>query len=106
MLRVAGKVRRHMSRVRSPLEVAAGQVISAIQREWNEESGKPTAGKSETVMHASHALLQAAKNGSLTPVVGTGTVAAFLGEQWVRAHPRVWPHIQLLEALALRERDA
>jgi hypothetical protein len=91
-----------MPRNRTPLEVAAGKLISAIQREWNEEAGEPYAEISENVMHRSHALLQAAKQGSISTVVGAGTVSDFLGKRWVRAHPKVWAHIQVLEALGLR----
>ena len=50
-------------------------------------------------MHSSHSLLQSAKMGSLANVVGDGSVSEFLGNQWVHAHPRVWPYIQALEAL-------
>lgn len=90
-----------MPRNRTPLEVAAGKLTSAIQREWSAESGEPCAEISENIMHRSHSLLQAAKQGSIAPVVGTGSVSDFLGKRWVREHPRVWPHIQVLEALGL-----
>jgi hypothetical protein len=95
-----------MARRRAPLEVAAGKLISAIQREWGAGAGEESSGTSEEVMHTSHALLQAAKSGSLAGVLGTRTVVEFLGKQWVHAHPRVWPHIQVLEALALGEPGA
>lgn len=95
-----------MPRVRDPLELAAGKLVSAIQREWGAEAGEPAAAASEEVMHSSHSLLQAAKQGSIAGVVGSGSVSAYLGEQWVRSHPRVWPHIQALEALALRNSGA
>lgn len=78
-----------MPRKRTHLEAAAGTLISAIQEEWGEETGEPRSAKSEQVMHMSHDLLQAAKTGSLTSVLGHSTVAEFLGEQWVHAHPRV-----------------
>ncbi|WP_198414867.1 hypothetical protein [Piscinibacter terrae] len=52
-------------------------------------------------MHSSHDLLYAAKIGNLAGVVGTGSVTEFLGKQWVAEHPRIWPDIQTLEALAL-----
>jgi hypothetical protein len=65
------------------------------------QAGEPCAEISENVMHRSHALLQAAKQGSISTVVGAGTVADFLGKRWVRTHPKVWPHIQVLEALEL-----
>lgn len=94
-----------MPRVRTPLERAAGKLTSAIQREWSAEAGEPSASVSEEVMHMSHSLLQAAATGSIAKVVGSGSVAEFLGKQWVHAHPRVWPHIQVLEAVALGGTD-
>jgi hypothetical protein len=87
-----------MPRSRSPLERAAGQLISAIQREWHAEIGEPAAAESEAVMHASHGLLQAAKSGSLVAVVGDKSISEFLGKEWVKAHPRVLPYIEALES--------
>jgi hypothetical protein len=95
-----------MPRNRSPLEIAAGKLIVAIQKEWHAEAGEASSALTEKVMHSSHSLLSAAKAGSLASVVGSGSVSEFLGKQWVQAHPRVWPHIQVLEAVALGERDA
>jgi len=87
-----------MPRTRSDIEKAAGKLIVAIQKEWTMEMGTPTSGASEQVMHASHSLLQAAKaQGSITSVVGSASVAAFLGAAWVQAHPNVLPYIRALE---------
>ena len=84
---------------RTPLEAAAGKLISAIQKEWGEEAGRPESAVSEEVMHASHALLQAAtREGSIASALGARTVAEFLGAQWVHEHPKVWPHVRALEA--------
>lgn len=89
-----------MPRNRTPLEAAAGKLIAAIQKEWHAEAGEPEAPASEEVMHNSHSLLQAAgREGSIASVIGAGTVAQFLGTQWVQTHPNVWPYIQALEAL-------
>lgn len=87
-----------MTRSRSPLEAAAGKLIAAIQKEWGFEAGEPESATSENVMHAAHGLLQAAsKFGSLESVIGSSSVSAYLGEQWVRAHPTVLPYIEALE---------
>ena len=89
-----------MPRNRTPLEKAAGKLIAAIQKEWVEEMGGPTSVASEQVMHASHSLLQAASaTGSISSVVGTGSVSDFLGQSWVDAHPNVLPFIRTLEKL-------
>jgi len=95
-----------MPRTRTPLEVAAGKLISAIQREWGAEAGDPASVASEQVMHASHELLQAAKVGSIESVIGSGSVSEFLGKQWVNAHPNVCPYIEALEDLSFRVKDA
>ena len=64
---------------RTPLEASAGKLISAVQREWHAEAGEPSAAESEEVMHSCHGLLQAAKNGSLAAILGSKTIAQFLG---------------------------
>jgi hypothetical protein len=92
-----------MPRSRTPVEAAAGKLVSAIQREWGEEAGEPTSAASEEVMHACHLLLQTAKNGSIPTLLGGRSVAEFLGERWVREHPRVWSHLQVFEALLPNE---
>lgn len=62
------------------------------------ELGEPEAATSFDVMNAAHDLLQAAsKFGSIETVVGMSSIAAFLGERWVQAHPRVSPFIDVLE---------
>jgi len=90
-----------MPRDRTSLEKAAGKLISAIQREWTAELGDPQADASEAVMHASHSLLQAASaSGSISSVIGEGSLSGFLGRAWVDAHPNVLPSIHALESVA------
>jgi len=92
-----------MRRRRTPIESAAGKLVSAIQKEWGDELGQPASAVSEEVMHASHALLQAAaREGSIASVIGRGTIASFLGIKWVETHPKVLPYIQAVETLELR----
>jgi hypothetical protein len=79
--------------------MAAGKLIAAIQKEWVAEAGEPESAASEEVLHHSHELLQASKKGSIKAATGPCTIDEFLGRCWVAAHPRVWPHIQLLETL-------
>ncbi|MNR27791.1 hypothetical protein D3C85_1450780 [compost metagenome] len=87
-----------MTRSRTPLETAAGKLIAAIQKEWGIEAGGPEAAASEEAMHAAHGLLQAAsKFGAIESVIGSSSVATYLGEQWVQAHPQVLPYIEALE---------
>lgn len=78
-----------MPKQRSELEAAAGQLILAIQKEWNREMGEGSVPESEAVMHKSHRILQAAKANEIASLLGEQSVAQFLGESWVGLHPRV-----------------
>ena len=71
--------------------------MSAISKEWSAEAGEDSAAATERVVHVSHGLLAAAKSGSIASVVGSTSVAAFLGEQWVKSHPHVCRYIEALE---------
>ena len=89
-----------MTRSRTSLELAAGKLTSAIQKEWDAEMGESASSVSEQVMYASHELLRAAKTGSLVPLLGAASVSEFLGIQWVQAHANVRPFIRALETAA------
>ena len=83
---------------RTPIEIAAGKLISAIQKEWTAELGEPRADQSEQAMNRAHDLLQAAKAGTVHECLNGQTVAQFLGQSWVMQHTRVLPSITALEA--------
>jgi hypothetical protein len=87
---------------RSELEVVAGKLISAIQREWGNELGEDFASESEVVMHASHELLLAARGKSISALLAGRSISEFLGEQWVSSHPRVLFEVSRLQALVER----
>jgi len=91
-----------MSAKRSPIEKAAGRLISAIQKEWGDELGESTAEVGEDVMDKGHVLLQAAKNNEVLGVLKGRSVTQYLGELWVRRHPSVEEFIADFE----RELDA
>jgi len=86
-----------MTKQRSPLERAAGKLISAVQREWDAEVGEPGAVVSEEVMHNSHDLLAAAKSGSLEATLRGRSITEFLGVAWVKRHPSIGTAIKELE---------
>lgn len=88
-----------MPKIKSPIEAAAGMLISAIQKEWREELGEPQAEFSEQVINRAHDLLQAAKNNNLSSVLDSLTVKQYLGEIWVRKHQSVIASISHLQAL-------
>jgi hypothetical protein len=82
---------------RTALETAIGKLILAIQKEWQEEMGEPTAVESEKIMHLCHDLLQASKCGTIVGVLNNLTITEFIGEDWIKKHPLVIPHIRSLE---------
>jgi len=82
---------------KSPLEKAAGKLISAIQKEWGEELGESTAEVSEDVIGRGHDLLQAAKNNEVLNVLRGLSVTQYLGELWVHRHPSVKEYIAKFE---------
>ncbi|TDU23306.1 hypothetical protein DFR24_4830 [Panacagrimonas perspica] len=86
-----------MEKQKTPLEHAAGKLISSLQKEWGAEAGEPGADISEEAMHKCHSLLHGAKNGSLQSVLRGASVTDFIGRAWVRAHPRVLPAIRAFE---------
>jgi hypothetical protein len=90
-----------MPRNRSPLQHAAGKLVSAIQKEWAEELGTDAAQNTEQVMYLAHDFVHvAAKVESIGILLGDRTVDLYLGRDWVRSHPAVWPFIRALEELA------
>jgi hypothetical protein len=95
-----------MPRKRTSLQKATGKLTSSIQKEWGEELGTSTAAESEEVMHRSHELLQAAASGSIENLLGSRTVADFIGKDWVRRHQDVVPAIAAVETEIVRGRHA
>ena len=90
-----------MPRSTPPLETDAGKLVAATQKKWHNEVEEPQSAESKDVMHAAHKLLQAASKFELiVSVIGSTSVSAFLGEQWVQANPSVLPYIALLEDTA------
>ena len=88
-----------MARSKSEFEIAAGKLISAIQKEWGKELGDPEADISENVMNAVHVLLKSRTIEEAKKILGSLTVAGYLGELWVRQHPDTLPAINRLEKL-------
>lgn len=94
--------RGYMVRNRSALMLAAGQLISAVQKVFIDDMGTEASAESEAVMDRAHLLLQAAKRSeTLTEVLGQNSISQFLGASWVAQHPAVHSGIALLEAANL-----
>jgi hypothetical protein len=86
-----------MPKKKSPLEHAAGKLISAIQKEWGKELGESTAKVSEEVIGKGHDLLQASSSNEVTKMLCGMSVTQYLGELWVRRHPLVKEYIEDFE---------
>ena len=93
-----------MPREKSKSESAAGRLILAIQKEWWLELGEPQAEQSELVMGRAHELLQARNAVSMLSVLGSKSVAEFLGESWLQSHKGVKLSICELESAMKNER--
>lgn len=88
---------RNMPKKKSPLEQAAGKLISAIQKQWGNDLGETTAEVSEEVMGKGHNLLQASTRNEVSKVLCGLTVTQYLGELWVRRHPSIKEYIENFE---------
>ena len=85
-----------MTAMRTAQQIAAGQLISAIQKEWIAEMGEPAAAYSEEAMDRAHEMLQAAAQNRLPELLHDRSIAEFLGCDWVATHTQVIPTIQAL----------
>jgi hypothetical protein len=80
-------------RKRSPVGIAAGKLILAVQKEAAEVVGEPDAAVAQKVMGRARTLLQAAQIGSLSSFLDGRSVAEYLDPVWVEMHPSVKPSI-------------
>src|SRR5690606_6894924 len=87
-----------MPREKSESERAAGRLISAIQKEWGQELGESQAEQSELVMGRAHQLLQARSAVSMLKLLGSKSIAEFLGENWLQSHKAVESSVIDLES--------
>lgn len=92
-----------MPRSRTPLQRAAGKLISAIQKEWGAELGSDLANATEEVLSRSHAFIQAADANAIQALLGGQSVEQHLDDMWVRTHPSVKPFIRDLERVLAKE---
>jgi hypothetical protein len=90
-----------MPRKRSPVAIATGKLILAIQKEVVEE---PDAVLAQKVVYRARTLLRAAQSASVSNLLDGRSVAEYLDAVWVETHPAVKPSIADLIA-ALREHE-
>ena len=81
-----------MPRKRSPVAIAAGKVILAIQKELD-AVGESEAVLSQKVMYRARTLLRAAQSASVSSLLDGRSVAEYLDPVWVEKHPSVKPSI-------------
>ncbi len=87
-----------MPKNKTKLEIAAGKLILAIQKEWDKELGDLTAKECEETMYRAHDLLQGTKTGTVIQILNGRSVADFLGVEWVKRHPKVLVYISNFES--------
>lgn len=82
-----------MPRKRSPVGIAVGKLILAVQKEC-EEVGEPDAAlAARKVVDRAHRLLEAAQTASVSSLLDGRSVAEYLDPAWVDMHPSVKPSI-------------
>ena len=87
-----------MPRSRSASEIAAGKLVSAIQRVWAEHAGTDEGYEAESVMTRAESLLYAIRGGNAESVLGKEPVRGFVGAKWIQRHPSTEPAVKELEA--------
>lgn len=87
-----------MPRARTPLQVAIGRLISAIQKVCGTELGEPYAEFSHDVMSRAHLLLQAGDKEQVVKTLNGLSLPQFLGEIWLRKHQEIKPFIASVES--------
>jgi hypothetical protein len=76
-------------RRKTATEVAAGQLVLAIQKIWGQRVGTDRAAAAEAAMNRAHELHQAARRGTLEHLLGNTTAADFIGREWIECHPGI-----------------
>ena len=88
-----------MPRKRSPVGIAVGKLILALQKECEKVVGEPDAAlAARKVMDRAHRLLEAAQTASVSSLLDGRSVAEYLDPVWVEMHPSVKPSIEALVA--------
>lgn len=93
-----------MPRQRNPVGIAAGKLILAIRKEWDEAIEEHDKALARRTMDRAHTLLQASQSSSVTSLLDGRTVVEYLDPVWVEKHPSVKPCVvALVVALSAHE---
>jgi hypothetical protein len=82
-----------MPRKRSPVAIAAGKLILAIEKACGESAGESDSIPAQKVMHRARTLLRAAQSATASNLLDGRSVAEYLDPVWVQMHPSVEPSI-------------
>jgi len=88
-----------MPRKKTPADIAAGQLVLAVQKVQNEHAGTEKGYEADAVLQRAHELHMAAVSGSLQAKLNGRNVMQYLGPQWVMLNPQVLAYIATLEAM-------
>jgi hypothetical protein len=81
--------------------LAAGRVVSTIQRVWSKHAGTDKGYEAEAVMRRAEALLDAIRQGNPNSVLTDLNARDFIGADWIAKHSSTERAMRQLEA-ALR----
>jgi hypothetical protein len=84
-----------MARKRTPVGIAAGKLILAIQRELEGATAGPEEMLARKVMHRALTLLQASQSSSVMSLLDGRSVVEYLDPVWIEMHPSVKPSIEV-----------
>jgi hypothetical protein len=90
-----------MTRRRTPAALAAGKLISSIQKVWDYRTGTEQAADAEAVMNRAHDIYQAILCNRLSEVLAGRSLRDYLGRDWVSCHPGVQQGVARLEVALL-----
>ena len=88
-----------MAKNKSKFQKSLGKLISAIQKEWSQESGLPEEKYSENVLNLAHDIYQLKTTKNVRKHIGNSTIRQYLGDIWVQSHPNIKPTLLIAEKL-------
>lgn len=95
-----------MSATRTPQQTAAGQLVSAIQKEWIPEMGESAEAHSEQTLDRAHEILQAVTQNRLHELLQERSIEEFMDNDSVTAQAKVMPAIKALKQYARPQHPA
>jgi hypothetical protein len=88
-----------MKRKRTSADIAAGRLISAVQKVWTEYTGTDEGYIAEAVMNRAHDIHQTIIAQRLPEILAGRTIRQFLDEDWITFYPDADEAVRDLESL-------